>query len=137
LVADYKHFIGPITASEVNYKMKELEKGITQVTKYIKHLVQYPQIDTFCIQDYSIVGLIITHKLLSIPTPKDNIVPIVDMESFSLEVTNVIRENKHLGNLVQKMQANFTKKADVEFSDFESEIRVSDWLIKRMQYRIS
>jgi hypothetical protein len=25
LVADYKHFIGPITASEVDYKMKELE----------------------------------------------------------------------------------------------------------------
>lgn len=136
LVADYKHFIGPITASEVNYKMKDLEKGIMQVTKYVKHLLQYPQVGALCIRDYSIVGLIITHKLLPIPTPKDNSVPIVDMQSFSTEVINTSRNNRRLRDLAQKMQENFVKKPNVEFSDFESEIRVGDWLVKRMQYKI-
>lgn len=136
IVADYKHFIGPITASEVNYKMKELEKGITQVTKYIEHLSQFPKVDSLCVQGYSIVGLIITHKLLPIPTPKENSVPIVDLESFIDEVNKTMRGNRRLRDLAQNIQAGFVKNPDVEFSDFESEIRVGDWLIKRMRHRI-
>ena len=44
LVMDYKHFIGPITASEVDYKMNELKKGLIQVQDYIEALTQINKI---------------------------------------------------------------------------------------------
>lgn len=136
LVADYKHFIGPITASEVNYKMKELEKGITQVAKYIEHFAQFLRVGTLCIQDYSIVGLIITHKPLPIPTPKQCTIPVIDLETFIEEVNDTIRGNRRLRDLVQTLQASFVKKPDVEFHNFESEIRAGDWLVKRIQHKV-
>ena len=136
IVADYKHFIGPVTASEVNYKMKELEKGITQVNKYLAYLSQFPQIGTLCIKDYVLTGLIITHKLIPIPTLKEISVAIVDLESFIEEVKNIILNSRSLRDLSQKLQADFLKAPEIEFSDYESEIRVGAWLIKRMQHKV-
>lgn len=137
LVADYKHFIGPITASEVDYKMKELEKAINQVTKYIEHLSRLPKIDLLNIDGFSIVGLIITHKLLPVPIPKEKSIPIIDMESFMEDTNFIIRNTQRLHDLATKVQTDSTKDSEVEFSDFESEIKVGDWVIKRLQYKIS
>jgi len=137
IVADYKHFIGPITASEVNYKMKELEKGIMQVNKYKICLSQLPQIGSLGIKDYTIAGLLITHKLLPIPTPKENAVPIVDLASFIEEVKYSMLKSRSLRDLYKKINVYFLKESEMAFSDYESEIRVGDWLIKRTQYKIS
>ncbi|WP_423147894.1 hypothetical protein [Rubrolithibacter danxiaensis] len=125
LVADYKHFIGPITASEVDYKMKELEKGISQVTKYIEHLSQLSMVDLLCIQDFSIVGLLITHKLLPVPIPKGKSVPIFDLESFIEDINQVIQGNQRLRDLAQKIHTAFTKKPNIEFKDFQCYQEVS------------
>lgn len=137
LVADYKHFIGPITASEVDYKMRELEKAINQVAKYIEHLSLFPRVDLLNIEGFSVAGLIITHKLLPVPIPKEKSTPIVDMESFMEDTNFIIQNNQRLQDLAQKVQTGSAKDSEVEFNDFESEINVSDWLIKRVQHKLT
>jgi len=137
MVADYKHFIGPITASEVDYKMRELEKAINQLTKYIEHLSLFPKVDLLNIEEFSIIGLIITHKLLPVPIPKEKVIPIVDMESFMEDTNFIIQSNQRLHDLALKVQTDFAKDSEVEFNDFESEINVSEWIIKRTQHKLS
>ncbi len=137
LVADYKHFIGPITASEVDYKMKELEKGINQVRKYIEQLSLLPSIGPTNIQGFSITGLIITHKLLPVPIPKTNTIPIVDLETFTEFAKNVIQKGAAVNDLAHEINENFIAEPGINFEDFESEIPVDDWKVKRMQHKIS
>lgn len=137
LVADYKHFIGPVTASEVIYKMKEIEKGLNQVQNYVGHLTGVPNIDQVNIQDFSFFGLIITHKLLPIPIPKANTIPIIDLETFTEFVRNIIENGLCINDLAQEINESFIAEPGIKFDDFESEIPVGDWKIKRMEYKIS
>lgn len=137
LVANYKHFIGPITASEVDYKMKELEKGINQVQKYIEQLRSLPSIGPTNIEGFSITGLIITHKILPVPIPKANKIPIVDMETFTEFTKDVIQKSSGVNDLVQEINKAFIADPEIKFEDFESEIPVADWKIRRMQHKIS
>lgn len=137
LVADYKHFIGPVTASEVDYKMKELEKGLNQVQKYIEHLATSANVGHTNIQGFSITGLIITHKLLPIPIQKANTIPIVDLETFAKSAKNIIQKRLSVIEFVQEINENFITDPEIKFEDFESEIPVGDWIVRRMKHKIS
>jgi hypothetical protein len=137
LVADYKHFVGPVTASEVDYKMKELEKGLNQVQKYIEHLVTLANVGHINIQGFSITGLIITHKLLPIPIPKANTIPIVDLEFFTESAKSIIQKGLSVIEFVQEVNENFITDPEIKFEDFESEIPVGDWIVRRMEHKIS
>lgn len=136
LVADYKHFIGPITASEVDYKMRELEKGINQVNKYIEHLKIISKIGLINIQDFKVSGLIITHKPLPVPIPISNVVPIVDKETFLVEIDTVLKDSKILTDLFNSISMSYFQEPTVTFEDYESQIEVGEWKIKRKQHKI-
>ena len=60
--------ISPITS---------LTLGIDQVTKYINHLSSFPKLGSQSIQNYSIVGGMITNKFLPIPIPQENLIAII------------------------------------------------------------
>ncbi|NCI46723.1 hypothetical protein [Sediminibacterium soli] len=137
LIADYKHFIGPVTASEVVYKMKELEKGLNQVQNYIEHLTKLPNIGQVNIQEFSISGLIITHKPLPVPIPKSNKIPIIDLESFTECVKNAVQKGRSVNDVSQEINENFFAGPVLKFEDFESEIPVGDWIVKRMDHKIN
>lgn len=137
LVVDYKHFIGPITGSEVEYKIKELEKGIIQVQKYITNLIQLSKIDTVSIQDFTVLGLIITHKPLPVPIPIKNTIPIVDMETFNHLVQNAIVKKMGIYKVTKSIYHWYHSEPKNVPSEFEAEIMVEDWKIKRTQHKIS
>ncbi|UIO97002.1 hypothetical protein LYZ41_02705 [Elizabethkingia miricola] len=137
LVTDYKHFIGPITGSEVGYKIKELEKAINQVQKYIDNLNQLSKIESINIQNFTVSGLIITHKPLPIPIPIKNIIPIVDMETFNQLTQNAVTKKIGIFDIVKTIEYWYHSKPKNIFSEFESEIFVEGWKIRRTQYKVS
>ncbi|NHQ79210.1 hypothetical protein, partial [Elizabethkingia miricola] len=136
LVTDYKHFIGPITGSEVGYKIKELEKAINQVQKYIDNLNQLSKIESINIQNFTVSGLIITHKPLPIPIPIKNIIPIVDMETFNQLTQNAVTKKIGIFDIVKTIEYWYHSKPKNIFSEFESEIFVEGWKIRRTQYKV-
>lgn len=136
LVADYKHFIGPITGSEVEYKIKEIEKAIKQIEKYILHITQLSKVGLTNIQGFTIVGLIITHKPLPVPIPIENTIPILDMETFNQLVQNVISKKKGLYDVMKSVEYRYNSESKNIFSEFKSEIPVEDWKIIRTQHKL-
>lgn len=137
LVADYKHFIGPVTGSEVEYKIRELEKAIRQVQKYITNLNQLSKVELISIQNFTVSGLIITHKPLPVPIPNQNTIPIVDMETFNYLVQNAIAKKMSIYEVTKSIEHWHYSEPKNVFSDFESEIIVEDWKIKRIQHKIN
>lgn len=137
LVADYKHFIGPISGSEVEYKIKELKKAINQVQKYIDNLNQLSKVEPISIQDFTVSGLIITHKPLPVPIPSQNTIPIVDMETFNHLVKNAITKKMGIYEVNKSIENWHYSEPKNVFSDFESEIIVEDWKVKRTQHKIN
>jgi hypothetical protein len=89
------------------------------------------------IQGFYVVGLIITHKPLPVPIPKENIIPIVDLQTFLETVKLVIKEKKSVVELTQRIQENYTKVPNMVFEDYESVIDVDDWKIRRMQHKLT
>lgn len=137
IVADYKHFIGPITASEVDYKMKELKKAIVQVQSYIEIIFKLDKIGSANITGFSITGIIITHKSLPIPIPTDNKIPIIDLEYFFDAIDIAINNNESVVDLANKIISAHEAEPQYKFEEFESSISVSDWVIKRSQHKIT
>jgi len=136
LVIDYKHFVGPITASEVDYKMRELAKGITQVSRYKNLLNCLPCIGTVNIEGFTVQGIIITHKLLPVPIPKGSSVPVIDLETFIMLVKRVVVEGDGLPALMGLVETIDKLPPKDDFVDFEADITVSDWTIRRSLHKI-
>ncbi|WMJ72142.1 hypothetical protein RCC89_03010 [Cytophagaceae bacterium ABcell3] len=134
LIADYKHYMGPITASEVDYKIKELSKAIKKVVLYKEVLSSLSLIDKTCIDNFKISGLIITHKPLPVPLPEDSDVMVIDMPTFIDSVSSIQAQNKGLSELLLQIHHNEQDNL-ASFSEFESEIEVGEWKIKRYQHR--
>jgi hypothetical protein len=136
LVADYKHFIGPITASEVDYKMKELKKAITQVSGYVQVLSKVAKLGSADITGFLVQGIIVTHKPLPIPVPNENVLPVIDLESFLFIVDQINNEDCSVGDLGDKIISENASEPKFQFEIMEASIKVSDWLIKRTEHRI-
>jgi len=136
LVADYKHFIGPITASEVDFKMKELKKAITQVSGYLEALSKITKLGTADITGFSVKGIIVTHKTLPIPVPIENVLPVIDLESFLFIVDQTSSEDGRVVDLVNRIISENAAEPKFQFEVMEASIKVSNWLIKRSQHRI-
>lgn len=135
LVADYKHYMGPITASEVYYKIKELNKAIKQVDLYKEILSNVSFIDKTSIQHFVISRLIITHKPLPIPLPQHKSAIVVDMPSFIDCAISIAQHNTGLPELLTQLENN-EQNSIAPFTEFESEIEVGSWKIKRYQHKI-
>ncbi|WDZ99442.1 hypothetical protein [Mucilaginibacter sp. SJ] len=131
-VIDYKHFIGLITASEVNYKMNELKKGMTQIKNYVEILSKVNNIGTLNIEGFTIDGLLITHKPMPVPITNEIDIPVTDMATFINKGTSV--NNQHLHELIQFFRVNENPKTI--FTEFESEIAVGEWRVLRSQHKI-
>lgn len=134
-VVDYKHFIGPITASEVDYKMRELKKGAIQVQNYIEILKKLNKIGERSIEGFSIHGLLITHKPMPVPVADDINIPITDMATFMQRVTAVIDRSLGVNGLMQLIPA--IEKPKNIFTAFEAEILVGEWTVIRSQHKIT
>ena len=136
LVADYKHFIGPITASEVDYKMKEMGKALNQVNTYINALSQLNNLNSKDILGFSVTGMIITHKPMPIPIPIINKLPITDLETFFFIVDQVCIDDNSLVDLISRILFEDAEEPKYEFETIEASIAISEWTVKRSQHRI-
>lgn len=134
-VIDYKHFIGPITASEVDYKMNELKKGAIQVQNYIEILKTLNKIGVTNIEDFFVKGLLITHKPMPIPVSNEINILITDMATFIQNVIAVNGQSKSINELIQLITA-IEKPANV-FTAFEAEIAVGEWKVIRSQHKLT
>jgi len=137
LVVDYKHFIGPITASEVDYKMNELSKANRQVQNYIELIGKMSKIGAHDVKGFSIYGLIITHKPLPVPIPVNNFIPILDLGTFTTIAKSVIDQGHDLDELIALVKNNKNANPKNIFTAFESEIQVGEWKVKRSQFKIT
>jgi len=133
-VIDYKHFIGPITASEVDYKMNELKKGAMQVQNYIEAIKQLDKIGVSNIKNFTIYGLLITHKPMPVPVSNEIVIPITDMATFIQKVKSVNEKSKGINGLMQLITLN--QKPRNIFTAFEAEIVVGEWKVIRSQHKI-
>lgn len=134
-VIDYKHFIGPITSSEVDYKITELKKGILQIQKYIDLLKKVVKIGSDNIMDFAINGLLITHKPMPIPVPKGINILITDKETFKTKVKLINPKNNGIDQLLASIKADENPK-NIS-TPFEDEISVNNWKIIRNQHKIT
>jgi hypothetical protein len=135
LVIDYKHFIGPITASEVDYKMNELKKGTIQVQNYIEVLKKLKKIGITDIENFNISGLVVTHKPMPVPISNEINIPIVDMATFIQKVESIYALKEGINALVKVITVN--EKQKNTFTAFEAEIVVDQWKIIRSQHKIT
>ena len=134
-VIDYKHFIGPITASEVDYKMNELKKGAIQVQNYIEILKTLNKIGITNIEGFSITGLLITHKPMPVPVSEKIDVPITDMATFIQSVISVHDRSQYINELIKLI--TFNEKPKTLFTAFEAEIAVGKLKVIRSQHKIT
>jgi len=134
-VIDYKHFIGPITASEVDYKMSELKKGAVQVQNYIEILKTLNKIGVTNIEGFSITGLLITHKSMPVPVSDEIDVPITDMATFIQNVISVRDQSQCINELMQLI--TFSEKPKSIYTAFEAEMPVGEWKVIRSQHKIT
>lgn len=134
LIADYKHFVGPISASEVDYRMKGLQKAIQQVERYIKIIGQLDKIDNIQIQDYEIIGMIITYKPLPIPIPQKTDVLITDVRAVTdkLNATGDFQ----IATFVKALKSLRTERHENNFTEVDAEIKVKDWTVIRKMIKI-
>lgn len=130
-VIDYKHFIGPITASEVEYRMSEMRKGITQVTNYKFVLSQLKRIGPEAIDGYNVFGILLTHKAMPIPVPLNLDIIITATDSFKTGVGNCHREQEGLDQLQTRLKSMEISTVVEGFSSIDDEIKVKDWKIIR------
>lgn len=134
-VIDYKHFIGPITASEVDYRIIELKKGIAQIKKYVDLLKRVTKIGSDNIKDFTIHGLLITHKPLPIPVPEGIDILITDKDTFKIKVKSITNSNDGIEQLMASIKADDNPKNI--FIALEDEISIRGWKIIRDQHKIT
>ena len=134
-VIDYKHFIGPITASEVDYKMNELKKGSIQVQNYIEVLKKLDNIGVTNIKGYAIRGLLVTNKPMPVPVSNEINIPITDMTTFLQGVISVRDRSRCINELMQLITVN--EKPKNIFTAFEAEMPVGEWKVIRSQHKIT
>lgn len=133
-IVDYKHFIVPITASEVQFRMNELEKGIRQIENYKIVLSKKGHLGKDDINNYKICGLLLTHRPLPIPIKNNINIGIADMDSF----ISKLGQNISLRNFwIDFYDYPNHKEIKKEFSKIESEVNVADWKIIREQFFLS
>jgi hypothetical protein len=116
--------------------MTELAKGIDQVRKYVEYIAGIPILGSVDIQGFSVNGLVVTHKVLPIPLPKGNTIPIIDLETVAENIRSIIQRNMGIVELEREIRTNYMKIPTMKLEDFESEIGVRDWVIRRMEYKI-
>lgn len=132
-VVDYKHFIGPITASEVVFKINELEKGILQIENYRSVLLEKGLLGKENISGYEICGLLLTHRPLPIPVKSDINIAITDMGSF-IDKLSRSSSLKTFWNEFYNYSAQ--DKDQKDFLEIESQINVADWKVIRYQLKV-
>lgn len=135
LVMDYKHFIGPITASEVDYKMNELKKGLIQVQNYIEALTQINKIGEINVNGFDMRGLLITHKPMPVPVSNEIDIPITDMATFTENIKPNNEQRQTINALLKRIIAS--QKRENIFTPFASEITIEEWKVIRSQHKIT
>lgn len=134
-VIDYKHFVGPITASEVEYRMSELKKGIKQVIGYISALQQIKKVSTENIEGFSVHGILLTHKPLPIPVPVNTNIIITDSISFNLAVSACHEKQYRLSLLISILHKETVNQIKNEIFAEDAEVDVKDWKIIRKVFK--
>ncbi|MCL6218994.1 hypothetical protein [Zunongwangia pacifica] len=134
-IIDYKHFIGPISASEVDYKMNELKKGSIQVKNYIELFRKLSKIGTTNIEGFATYGLLITHKPLPVPISDNIDIPILDMLTFKQKISSMKDGKGSINELMRIIEDD--KNHENVFTPFENEIKVGEWKIIRSQHKIT
>ncbi|WP_418499012.1 hypothetical protein [Flagellimonas sp.] len=134
-IIDYKHFIGPISASEVDYKMNELKKGSIQIKNYIELFRKLSKIGTTNIEGFATYGLLITHKPLPVPISDNIDIPILDMLTFKQKIASIKDGKGSINELMRIIEDD--KNHENVFTPFENEIKVGEWKIIRSQHKIT
>lgn len=129
-VIDYKHYVGPITASEVQYKMSECEKAIGKLEEYISVLSNLKTVGNQNIDGFSVYGILLTHKPLPVPMPVGMTVQVTDLETL-LSALEKKPSCTTLIPLIKQLPAD----AEPPFIEEDAEIEVVDWTIKRTVFK--
>lgn len=132
VVIDYKHFIGPITASEVIYKMSEITKAFNQVIRYVEFIRQLDKIDQVEIMNYHVSGMILTHKPLPIPTPINESIFISNSVSFMESIQN--NRNVLLIDFIESLRPDTL--FNEHFEPVDESIMVEEWKIVRKGFKL-
>jgi hypothetical protein len=134
-VIDYKHFIGPITASEVEYRMSEMRKGIDQVVGYVSTLSQLKKLGDENIEGFRVCGILMTHKPMPIPIPLNLDIVITDSNSFSSAVVYCHENNYGLNYLFKSLNNEGLTHIVEGFIGEDEEVMVKDWKIIRQIFK--
>ncbi|HWD86792.1 MAG TPA: hypothetical protein VG367_01615 [Mucilaginibacter sp.] len=134
-VVDYKHFVGPITASEVEYRMNETKKGINQVVGYVSVLSQIKKIATENIERYSVYGILLTHKPMPIPIPLNTGIVITDSNSFTTAIAKCHQNNHSLNHLLNNLRHEDLNYVNDDFIGEDAEVNIKDWKIIRKVFK--
>ncbi len=127
---DYKHYIGPITASEVQYKMSECEKAISKLEEYMSVLSNLKTLGNQNIDGFNVYGILLTHKPLPVPMPVGMSVQVTDLETL----LGVLEKKPSCTMLIQLIK-QFPADAEPSFIEEDADIEVVDWTIKRTVFK--
>lgn len=135
LIVDYKHFIVPISASEVDYKLKEIRKGIKQIEGYIDFFKNhFLSIENQSIDGhYQIYGLLLFHQPTPVPIDTGENLYITDM----LSLNRIISDNGNIDvtSLLKKLNTHEPEGLrNDDFSLIDVEVKVGDWTFVRKVY---
>lgn len=130
LIIDYKHFLSPLGASEVHYRMKEIDKAIIQVNNYQKFIPASHFIQDLIkndVPDFNFTGMILFNSPMAVPMPA--IFDILISDLFSLKQL-INQFNADISAVIAQIKTPFKPGFEKEkFNFYDEAIAVSDWKV--------
>jgi hypothetical protein len=130
IIVDYKHFLSPLGASDVHYRMKEINKAIKQVCSYMKFIPSSQFVHELIGEDFSYfthTGIILFNSPMSVPFPDGLDILTTDLYSFKELIASAN------GNITKMLrQIGSPSKLGLEkdkFNFYDDEIPVADWKV--------
>jgi hypothetical protein len=84
MIIDYKHFLSPFSAADTSNRLKELQKGVKQLRKYLHFFSTYKDKELSNIKDYKHYGMLLFHNPMVMPVklPKEGNIVFSDENTF-------------------------------------------------------
>lgn len=129
IICDYKHFLMPINTSETIFRIKEVDKGIEQITKYLEFIKSEDLLGLK--NEYKYFGLLLSRNPLPMPIKNRQNIYITDNNTLQ----KLLKRNVNFESLMTSLH----DRSDLEITSndfFFDEIRtiVDDWTFVRKIY---
>jgi len=137
LIIDYKHFLSPLGASEVHYRMKEIDKAIKQVSNYQKFIPNSRFMQELIkndIHDFNFTGMILFNSPMVVLMPSTLDILISDLFSLKQLISQLNGDiSAVLTHIKKPFKPGFEKE---KFNFYDEEISVDDWKVLFQIYAI-